>query len=383
MALGFCPSLLLDIKDIAGQNSPATKLHVAGFLSMLFCCQDSLASVVQEPFANGHTRSATVKYRQRVLPSAAQTADNCDIDAIPAYAEWNLPATGHRQLSFFLPLDTVRQYCADASRMVEFPGTPRTRVMDEVYGTFLEYANALMKAINQDLVAQMATEFGENASNGDDGGTLINFNTSGNTAILNNGLIQVLRDIRENEICGTPCMVGGGLWDAQWIAQQIACCNNAGMDMSGLTNALPRLFFDKDTQSIWGANSAGLFAPGSVKFLSFDKNVGEAFTGQMGTSFFTNIGLPVNEFGCNLDDCLRDLRFDVQIRFLDCPQTVDINGVPTAVGRGWHVIISKDYGLWVQPTTGYQAGDSLADTNGTIKYFASNTSYTGGAYSLY
>lgn len=383
MALGFCPTLLLDIDDVAGSNAPARKMHIAGFLAMLFCCQDSLSNVVQEPTQDGHKRSATIKYRQRVLPSAAQTADDCDIDAVPAYAEWNLPATSHRQISFFLADETVRQYCIDASRMREFPGTPRTRVMDEVYGLFLEYANALMKAINQDLVTQMATEFGENATNGDDGGTIINFNTSGNALILNNGLIQMMRDIEENEICGKPCLVGGGLWSAQWMAQALACCSAAGINTAGLDSMLPAFYFDKDTQSIWGANSAGLFAPGSVKFLSFDKNVGEAFSGWKGTSFFTNIGFPVNEFGCNLDDCLRDLRFDVQMRYLDCPQSVNINGVPTSVGRGWHIIIAKDYGLFIQPTTGYQAGDSLADTNGTIKYFASNTSYTGGSYSLY
>lgn len=381
MALGFCPALLLDINDVAGSNAPGKKLHIAGFLSMLFCCQDSLSNVIQEGTVGGHRRSLTVKYRPRPLVSTVQTENDCDINAIPAYSEWTVPALSHRQVSFYLSDETVRQYCIDASRMRDSPGTPRTRVMDEVYGLILEYANTLMKSINQDLVTQMATEFGENATNGDDGGTLINFNTSGNTLVLNNGLIQLLRDIEENEICATPCMVGGGLWSAEWLAQSIACCNAAGMNTAGLP--LPRLFFDKDTQSIWGANSAGLFAPGSVKFISWDKYVGEAFAGQKGNSFFSNFAMPVNEFGCNLDDCLRDLRIDMQIRYIDCPGTYDVNGVPTALDRGWQVILSKDYSLWIQPTTGYQSGDSLADTNGTIKYFASNTAYTGGAYSLY
>lgn len=382
MALGFCPALLLDINDVAGSNAPGRKLHIAGFLSMLFCCQNSLSNVIQTGTSGGHKRTLTVKYRPRPLTSVVQSEDDCDVNATPAYSEWNVPALSHKQTSFFLDDATVRQYCIDASNMRDL-GQPRTRVMDEVYGLFLEYANVLMKAINQDLVASMATEFGENATNGDDGGTLINFNTSGNTMILNNGLIQMLRDVEENEFCGAPCLVGGGLWSAEWLAQSIACCNNAGMNTAGLNSMLPRLFFDKDTQSIWGANSAGLFAPGSVKFISYDKNVGEAFTGAKGSSFFTNVAMPVNEFGCNLDECLRDLRFDVQLKYIDCPQNITINGVSTPVGRGWQVIIAKDYALWVQPTTGYQAGDSLADTNGTIKYFASNTSYTGGAYSLY
>jgi hypothetical protein len=120
-----------------------------------------------------------------------------------------------------------------------------------------------------------------------------------------------------------------------------------------------------------------------VKFISWDKYVGEAFVGDKGASFFTNVGMPVNDFGCNLDDCLRDLRLDVQLKYIDCPQNVTINGVSTPVGRGWQVIVSKNFTLWVQPVGAFQTGDSLDGTNGTIKYFASNTAYAGGAYSLY
>lgn len=382
MATGFCPALLLDINDVAGSNAPGRKLQIAGFLSALFCCQNSLANVIQSGTEGGHRRTLTVKYRPRPLTSIVQSEDDCDINAQPAYSEWNVPALSHKQVSFFLPDETVRQYCIDASRLRDSPGSPRTSIMDEVYGLILEYANTLMKAVNQDLVAQMGTEFGENASNGDDGGTLINFNSSpGSNYILTNGIIQMMRDIQENEFCGQPCLVGGGLWSAQWMAHAITCCNQAGINFGEAP--LPKLFFDKDTQNIWGANSAGLFAPGSVKFISWDKYANPAFAGQRGQSFFTNFAMPVNEFGCNLDDCLRDLRIDMQLKYIDCPQSVTINGVSTPVGRGWQVILSKDYALWVQPTTGYQAGDSLADTNGTIKYFASNTSYSGGAYSLY
>lgn len=382
MASGFCTSLLLDINDVAGSNAPNKKLHIAGFLSMLFCCQDSLSSVIAQGTEGGHRRSVVVKYRPRPLVSSVQTADDCDIDTVPAYSEWNVPALTHKQITFFIADDTVRQYCKDASLMREVPGTARTRVMDEVYGLVLEHANTLMKAINQDLVARQATEFGVNVSTNDDGGSIININNSPGTSFnLSNGIIQIMRDIQENEICGTPCIVGGGLFAAYDKAQALLCCNQAGLNMGNA--GLPRFFFDKDTQSIWGSNSIGLFAPGSVKFIPFDKYVGEAWSGQKGTSFFTNIGFPINEFECNMDDCLRDLRIDMQLRYLDCPQNVTINGVSTPVGRGWVVTLSKDYLLWTQPDTGFASGDSLFGTNGTIKYFISNTSYTGGAYSLY
>lgn len=355
------------------------KLTPPGFTQMLLCCQDSLANIINQPYEDGHTRPATIKYRQRFLVSQTQTADNCDIDAQPTYNEWSLPSLTHRQFAFFLPDSLVRQYCKDASDMQSL-GTPQTRVMREVYDTFVEAAAVVLRGMNQDLVISMATEFGENVTNGDDGGTLLNFNTAGDSYILNNGMIQLLRDIQENEICGAPCMVGGGLWSSQMIAQQLQCCNAAGLNLSAA--GLPTFFWDKDTQLLWGNNSAGLFAPGSVKLITWDKYADEAWAGAKGASFFTHVKFPTAEFNCP-PDCLDQLGIDVQTKYIDCPGTYDVNGTPTSLGRGWIVIVSKEYGLWVQPTTGYQAGDALADTNGTIKYFASNTSYTGGSYSLY
>lgn len=382
MATGFCPALLHDINEVAGGNAPGRKLQIAGFLAMLFCCQDSLSNVINTTqYQDGQRRGATIKYRPRPLTSLVQTADNCDIDAIPAYSEWTVPNLNHAQVSFFLADDTVRQYCADSARVRASPGTPSTNVMQEVYGLIVEYSNTLMKYINQQLVIAQATQFGVNVSNNDNGGTLINFNTSGDVNILTNGLIQMMRDIQENEFCGTPCLVGGGLWSAQQMSQALACCNAAGVNFAA-AQGLPQFFFDKDTQSLWGANSAGLFAPGSVKFISYDKYV-DGYAGQKGTSFFTNFALPVNEFGCNLDNCLADLKIDMQLRYIDCPGNYDVNGVSTPLGRGWQVILSKSFGLFTMPTTGYGSGDSLQNTNGTIKYFASNTGYTGSSYSLY
>ena len=163
-------------------------------------------------------------------------------------------------------------------------------------------------------------------------------------------------------------------------AQALSCCNLAGLDMSKAAPA--NFFFDKDTQTIWGTNSVGLFAPGSVKFLGRNQYVGP-FSGPKATSFFTTFTLPVADFGCNLDNCLADLQFDLQLKYIDCPTTININGVPTSVGRGWIGIVSKQYGLWVQPLTAYSAGDSLANTNGTLKYFITNNITEINPYAQY
>jgi hypothetical protein len=252
-------------------------------------------------------------------------------------------------------------------------GAPPTRVMNEVFDLIVEGANIVLRAINRAVVTAQATEFGVNTTTLSSTGKFININKNGNDYSLDDGIVEMLTDIQENEICGQPCLVGGGLFNAYYNhARVITCCNQAGLDLGAA--GIPRFFFDKDTQSIWGANTVGMFAPGSVKFISYNKFVG-SFAGARGTSFFTTLPLPVDEFGC-ADDCLRDLVLDMQLRYNDCP----VDTGDGTLQRGWQVILSKEFALWTQPDNAFQATDPLFGTNGTLKYFISNNTYSGGAY---
>lgn len=377
MPNGYCPALLRTIEEVAGDNAPSRKLHNAGFLAMLQCCQNSSVNPVNDAYddTTGHQRTLTVSYRQRPTLDDVQEDDNCDINRIPVKLEWNLPGLTHASSSFFLSDEEISKFCEEASRMRTI-GTPPTQIMEEHYGLFLETANIVMKKMNQDLVTEMATQFGNNVTTGSDTGKVINIDRNGDQFILDNGVIDIMRDIQENEICGEPCIVGGGLWASYNAARAIACCNAAGMDLSRA--GVPRSFFDKDTQTIWGENSMGLFAPGSVKLIERLKYKRSFAGGPKGTSYFFTAALPIGEFGC-ADPC-QVTTFDVQLRYIDCPTEIDVNGTPTTLNRGWQVIVSKNYALWVQPTNAYKNGDELDVTNGTLKYWISNEASGGGSY---
>lgn len=373
MPQGFCPDLLYHINEIAGENAPGRKMHIAGYLAMLLCCANSSVSPLNDPYDQGHTRGLRIKYRRRALKSDVQTEDNCDINTQPGYLEWVLPQLLHRQISFHIADDLIRQYCEDASRM-RTTGAPPTQVMNEVFDLIVDHANALMASINEALVIQQATEFGVNTTTGSSTGKFINISRNGQDFALDDGVVEMMQDIIENQICGEPCIVGGGIYSNFNQARMLACCNAAGLNLGA--TGIPRFFFDKDTQSIWGQNTIGVFAPGSVKFISRNKYVGPAWAGQRGNSFFTTLPLPVDEFGC-ADDCLRDLVFDMQLRYFDCPTELEGGEI---VPRGWQAILSKDFSGWTMPDDAYQPGDELEGTNGTLKYFISNNNYSGGAY---
>lgn len=370
--LGFCPAIMYHIEQIAEQNAPGRKMHVAGFLAMLFCCQNSTVTPLNDAYQGGHQRGITVSYRRRPVLTDVGTEDDCTINTQPGKLEWNVPALSHRQYSFHIADNLIRQYCQDASNMMN-AGAPPTQAMQEVYDLIVEGANIVLKAINRDLVTAQATEFGVNVTTGSSTGKVININRNGNDFALDDGVVEMMTDITENEICGEPCLVGGGLFNAYNQARALACCNQAGLNLGA--TGVPNFFFDKDTQTIWGANTVGLFAPGSVKFISRNRYVG-GFAGARGTSFFTTLPLPVQEFGC-ADDCLRDLVLDMQIRYNDCPAD---DGQGGTIDRGIQVILSKQFALWSQPDNAFAATDELFGTNGMLKYFITNTTYTGGAY---
>lgn len=368
MALGFCPALLTHINDIAENNAPGRKMHVAGFTAMTLCCQNSTTNAINDGTENGQNRPLTVKYKVRPLISSVQTEDTCEIDAQPGYQEWTLPGYRYRQHSFFISDDKMRQYCEDATRM---RGVGGTQVMNEVYESVLESAHVVMGAMNRDLVVDASTEFGVNVTTGSAGGSVINITENGQAYILTNGVTRLLTELEINQICGNPCIVGNGIWHAFMNARGMT-----GLNAGGLNNAagpLPPFYYDRDTASIWGVNAIGVYAPGSVKLLTYDKFVGP-YAGFKGSSFFTNFTMPTNEFGCP-EECLNDLSFDLQLKYNDCPTE--------GLGRGWQGIVSKTFALWVQPDNAYQVGDPLYGNNGTLKYFIENTPGTGDPYAAY
>lgn len=369
MPTGFCPALLRHINDIAGDNAPGRKLHIAGFTQMAMCCQNSSVNPINDGQEGGQTRPLTVKYKVRPLISAVQTDASCDNDVTPGYEEWTLPSWDYRQLSFHIADNTMRQYCMDAINPRRIGSTS---VMNEVYETILETANAVLGSVNRALVVKAATEFGVNAATGAYGGSVININENGAAFIITNGVPQMLTELEINQICGDPCIVGSGVWQ-NFVNTRRA--GMAGLNAGGLNQGagtLPRFFYDPNTAAIWGANAIGVFAPGSVKLLEADQYVGQ-WAGERGGSTFFNFTLPTDQFAC-VPEC-QDMSFDVHLRYLPCAE----NGLQP----GWQGIVSKKFALWVQPDNAYAVGDPLYGTNGTLKYWIDNSTYTGDSYARY
>lgn len=367
MANGYCPNLMEHIGILTGINDPSIKITATGMLSMLKKSQPE----IQLTSKQGATRNLTVKYRKRSVAALTSTTDNCDLDSRPAYQEQNIETTLYRQFSFMVEDEDIRRYCEDAQRTVAIGGMP-TPFMQEHLMLMLSQINGLIQGVNQDIVTAQASTFGINAVTGLNTATTVNFNDDATVNLVGEGFTKLLTDYAVNEGQGTPQLVGSGIIHSLMLQNSKGAVgmNQGGINQSILANGM-EFHYDPYAATAWGANQFGVFMPGAVGLIEADKYVG-GFAGRKGDSEFGNIMLPL---AGNITDGINvpSLSFDIQMKYISCPEEMTVYEGTETIDRGWQFIISKRYALWNQPSNAFYAGDRLTGVNGALRYTATNS----------
>lgn len=379
MANGYCPYVLAHLKTVAQCNAPSSKITPAGFTRALLENRPRVeiinpASALKLDDGKGHIREIRLKYRERGLPAQTVTEDTCSIEVIPAYKEMTLATTNYRKLGLYLDDETLAHYCADATEMVRTNGMP-TALMADFMDMVMENSNALIGAIDMDLLTLMATKFGTNVVTHSTAAMNINFPQSTVVNNLNTGMTQLLQTASQNEVCGDLIMFGSGLFN-NYNLQLPA----VGLAATGVDNSRFRQFKwynDIYAEAILGTNHVGAFSAGSLGMIELNRYQGWR-AGLRGTSEFFTMPLPIECPECY--GGYDSMDFDVQIKYEDCPVEVIVKGVPTTIQRGWVMYIGKAFGLFTLPTDAYQGtayddayNDRLVGNNGTLRFSISNT----------
>lgn len=377
MANGYCEALLLHLDSIAGQNYPGQKVTIPGFLNMLVT-QPDRPTPIQDGYTGGHYRTVNVKYMPRATASQVSTADTCAVDIIPAYKETSVSVDNIAQVGVWIPDNTVRQYCEEASRTVAI-GQPATQIMTEHLRGILNAMNAIYQKMENVLTTSMASSFGKHVATGTATAVTVNIEQDGNLNDLGTGLTKLLTDAAANEFCGTPSFVGalGSLMHAYAIQKQRnALGMGTGIDFGAMTSDF-NFFASGQTSSTWGAQHVGMFAPGSVHLVERLDNAG-SFAGQRGSSFFTSIVDPRTQ--CWTPNGLGNIQFDLQVKYIDCPEDLGsnitngyISEASVSSARGYLLLIKKRYGLFTTPTDAFDGADRLAGSNGSLRYAITNS----------
>lgn len=371
MALGYCPSLLYHLKSLQGCNYTGTKVTPGGFLQYLLEQRAKTPNhqlTINGEDGTGHYRPVTVKYRNRVTPSEISDSLDCDIDKIPVYSEQSITRTTDRKYAFTITDEQIAQYCADASRTVAI-GRPATPMMEEHLSFFMQAMNGLLGSIDISLLTSLASNFGNNVVTGSNAAQTVNIDQDGDVNDLTTGLTKILADAAANEICGEIGLIGSGLMNNFMIQRAAAGLASNGIDVSRFTGF--KWYHDLYAASTLGANQVALLEANAAHFVDLNRYVGFR-AGAKGNSVFFNVPVPVDCPNCTGDYSM--LGIDVQLKYRDCPETVNVSGYEggITVDRGWDIILSKSFGLFV-PNENYAATDRLNNSNGILRYTITNT----------
>lgn len=388
MANGFAPYLLMQLGAIFNGQVPARKITTPGYLNMLLNQGTPNVVSTAKSDSSGHVRDVKFYYRKPGKKGLSATSDSCDVQAKPARLEATIPSTLFRQRVLIFEDDQIKQYESEASGIVKPNTNGNGQIMPlsadnfggmlrEVYETIIEDARGLIADINSDLLAAQAVSFGVNATTGSNAVKTVNM-PLGLVNPLESGFTQLIADARANEVDLSNCyIVGSGKIDNYMIQHLLGAKSTDASGLNSTALAIAKnYFFDIEAASAWGTDQLGIFDANAVQFLEVNRFVG-AFAGVRGKSIFFNAPLPI--VGSLGDSSISKINFDWQIWYNDCPQTIEIDGTPTSVGRGWIVSISKSFNQVNLPSTLYQSGDRLYGNNGTLRYKLTNDCVDCGA----
>jgi len=370
LAANYAPFLLQHLKQLIGNNAPETKISPTGFLKLALentpRLQVKPSEVLRLNEADGHIKQIRLSYLKRITPSMISETDDCENDYVPAYSDMILEAPHFAKYTLYIPDSLIANYMSEASRTVAL-GQPASPLMQEHLTTLMTVVNGMVGKIDTDLLGDVT--WGVNQVSGSNAATTININKNATVFDLESGFTKLLSDAAENEISGDLLMTGSGLFNNFMLQKPFSAPNLSGTNNNLATGY--KWYFDvyAKAATTFGTNQVGVFAPGTIGFVDLQKYIGFR-SGFKGTSFFFQIPLPVN--AAQSDGTTQMMTFDAQLKYIDCPTQVYNGYEYITANRGWQLIISKNYGLFQQPTDGYNTGDRLEGNNGALRYEFTN-----------
>jgi hypothetical protein len=377
MALGYCPAMLLSLRNLVGNNSPSTKITGPGLLYALLDPQTTGDSI--DFGSNGHLIGAdntdaaryagvdtfgkpivNIKYK---VPNQAgiQSVIDCAINGTPVDSESQFALQFFKSKSIYFDFARIQNLCEDASKVaalgvgnsvVQWGSVNNSPLMNEVAQTIEGEMRGLVAALNADAWTRIAAGIGTNGGNLDvDGITPLATTqsvtlTNADGSINYTGFNKIMQDAMLNETTGKPIIVGGSKFNSFALLQKWGCCSNSGIDYAKVFQDSPMMFyFDRIADSALGAGQFLVMEPGSAQFVKHNRYAGY-FAKKHG----------ISEYGQYRDRRL-PITFDLEVAETNCPRP------------GLQVTISLMYDVWVKPPV-FATGDILAGNRGIYRYTA-------------
>jgi hypothetical protein len=360
----ICAAAMQSLSQANPEQNPEFRPIATGMLDALVNAREQSQSAVFTDIdqGNGHTRDLRVSYKQRGLASAiVEGRADCDEGTYNAPLEYIFrPTTVLKTPAVVFPEDTIREYCSfwtdrETIRANQSIRDFRGSIQD--FGIPRQFAQDIMQAIiplrqawNENVIVQALALLGDlpTYSTATEAGGLyvaevVNANGSVNFAGVN-AIQNWFQDMMTN---GTPYMVGAGSLRNTLNALASGCCNDGGINMELVNQALKAFYyFDPYLGQIQGNPNAVLaWQPGALIMPTINYNKGSFGSVLDNVMNFTMLD-PVNPL----------IEYDVQLREVGC-----------GTGRGYSIVISTPhFDLLSDPADVYRVGDDFRGVTGLI-----------------
>jgi hypothetical protein len=357
-----CPAVLTSLSDNL-INNPANVQLMGGTLAALTDPSNLRAGqIIRQANDNGtgHNREVRVVYKQRQLASDASDTKSCDAGPQMNYIEETLVVNNFKQVSFTMSEAQLRAYCSAYSELVTLTGSTSPgmiaerangigaaqsplSVVREMFVDIQLSANALVQAINSDLLGQITSA----AGNWYGGTANPSYTVEGaDGSIYAAGLFQMKQNYMNTGFNGSPIIIGGaGALQRVWMNDSRYFGQGAnGINFSTVRDntGLAEFYFDPNAATELGSEDAAVvFAPGSIVYTPFLEYVGN----------FGNIGTMT--------------RFTMPVPGLERVQ-VDARILPSECEETYSFFLSHYYDTYTPGTDMFPAGDANAGVNGVF-----------------
>ena len=359
-----CPAILTSLSDNL-INNPANVQIQGGMLAALTSPSNlSAGQTIRQANDNGTGQSKEVRvvYKQRKLASSASDVKECTADGQMNYIEESVQINNYKGVSFTLSEAQLRTFCDSYAELVQLTGSTLPNqiverangigaaqgalsVVREIFVDFQLSANALIQAINDDLVVAALGGVGD--WYGGVANPTYNVENSSDGSVKAKGLFEMKQAYMNTGFNGAPIIVGGAgalqrVWmnDSRYFGQGANGINFATVrDNTGIAD----FYFDSNIAgNMTDQDSAIVFAPGSLLYLPYLQYVGNY--GKIGTME----------------------RFTMPIPGLPSVKA-DIRVLPDSCSEEYAIWMECFYDLYSAPTAMFPAGDPNEGVNGVFK----------------
>jgi hypothetical protein len=364
----ICPAILTSLSDNLINNSANVNIHGGTLAALNDPSNLSTGTIIRQANndGTGHSKDVRIVFKQRLTADDTVITKSCDFDGPLPYLEIPFQVSQYRGVSFSMTEEQLRVYCAAYSDLVQLTGSTDPNqivqrangigraggalsVVREMYNDFQLAANALIQAMNQDLITSIAGSFGAWYGQGGVVGTqpfVVEDFTSG--SLVPKGLFTMKQQYMNSGFNGAPIIIGGSgslqrVWmnDSRYFGQAAN-----GLDYSTVrgNTGIADFYFDPNITGspLTSVDSAIVFAPGSLVYTPFLQYVGSF--GDIGTMKRFTMPIPG----------LPQVRCDVRILPDECEET-------------WKVWMECYFDVFASPTTLFKDTDDNYNINGIFE----------------